>query len=73
VTLVGSACRLLARTRQHDGHEIEQIARDHEAPRAAVQPADLVVAQELAKRARAELDGVTALGRRAREELFPEV
>jgi hypothetical protein len=71
--LVGGLRRSLARHRDHHRHEVEQITGDDEPPRPAVAAAHRVVAQELAERGGAELDGALALHRGSRQELFPEV
>jgi hypothetical protein len=57
----------------HDRHEIEAVAVDDEAPRAAAGAARGVVREELVERGGPELDGAPALAARAGQELLAEV
>ena len=71
--LVAIARRQLRRPRHDDRHEVEQVARDHEAPRPTIAPPRRVIRDELAKRRDAELDRAPPLARRAGEQLLAEM
>lgn len=69
-TALGWAVR---EARDHDRHEVEQVAGDHQAPRTTVAAADGVMLEKLAERVGAEVDRVPALERCAGQELLAEM